>query len=211
LLVEVFTPLNGWLRVNPEFKAAVADAPENASADPNDKWGQAVSEAALIAKCLQQRNHTMRRLMQIIAQEQRAFILGGDGDLRPLTRAAIAQTLGVHESTISRAGAGKAVALPDGRLVPLSKFFDRSLSVRDRVRLLVEAEPKTHPFTDDQIAEALAEQGLQVARRTVAKYRKMLGILPAHMRLHQRPTTASRLAAHPRRPAQPLNSLALGL
>jgi RNA polymerase sigma-54 factor len=176
LLVEVFTPLSGWLRVNPEFKAALANCPE---AD-REKWTAAVERAALVAKCVQQRNHTMRRLMQIIAQVQHAYILGGDGDLHPLTRAQIALQLGLHESTISRAVAGKTAALPDGRIVPLAKFFDRSLSVRDRVRQLVEAEAR--PMTDDQIADALARDGVHIARRTVAKYRNMLGILPANIR-----------------------------
>jgi len=176
LLVEVFTPFSGWLRVSPELKAALHDC----ASEERERWSQAVMEAALVTKCLQQRNHTMRRLMRLIATEQRAFILGGDGDLHPLTRARVARELAVHESTISRAVAGKSAALPDGRIVPLSKFFDRSLSVRDRVRLLVEAE--TRPLTDDQISDCLAQQGLQVARRTVAKYRKMLGILPANIR-----------------------------
>ncbi|MGH2523290.1 MAG: hypothetical protein ACRDH2_12365 [Anaerolineales bacterium] len=191
LLVEVFTPLSGWLRVNPEFKAALADC----ALDERERWSRAVLEAGLVAKCLQQRNHTMRRLMQIIAAEQRSFILGGDGDLLPFTRAQVAKQLGVHESTISRAVAGKTAALPDGRIVPLAKFFDRSLSVRDRVRLIVETEMVSdHPFTDDQIAVALGRQGVRVARRTVAKYRKMLGILPASVRgraqarLRPRPT-----------------------
>lgn len=179
LAVEVFTPLSGWLRVNPDIKAAVASC----TGEDRERWGQAVAEAALVAKCLQQRNHTMRRLMQILAEAQRDFILGGDGDLRPTTRVQIAKTLGLHESTISRAVAGKSVALPDGRVVPLSKFFDRSLSVRDRVRHLIEGE--THPLTDDDIAAALADEGLLVARRTVAKYRKMLGILPANVRGRQ--------------------------
>ena len=176
LLVEVFTPLPGWLRVDPEFKAALAECPE---AD-REKWTPVVERAALITKCVQQRNHTMRRLMGLIAGEQRGFILGGDGDLRPLTRARMAEVLGVHESTISRAVAGKFVALPSGRIVPLAKFFDRSLSVRDRVRALVESE--TRPLTDDEIAEALGREGVRIARRTVAKYRNMLGILPAHVR-----------------------------
>lgn len=136
-----------------------------------------------MTKCLQQRNHTMRRLMEVIAQAQRKFILGGDGDLRPTTRVQIAQQLGLHESTISRAVAGKSVALPGGRVIQLAKFFDRSLSVRDRVRNLIKAEGR--PLTDDDIAEALATQGVHVARRTVAKYRKMLGILPANVRGRQ--------------------------
>lgn len=176
LMVEVFTPFSGWLRVSPDFKAALAECDE---AD-REKLSVAVEQAALVTKCLQQRNHTMRRLMQMIAERQRDFIVGGDRDLHPLTRAQVAKALGVHESTISRAVAGKSIALPNGRIVPLSKFFDRSLSVRDRVRQLVEREP--HPLTDDEIAAALAEEGIRVARRTVAKYRHMLGILPANVR-----------------------------
>lgn len=178
LVVEVAAPFSGWLRVDPALKAALAQcAPEEAE---REKWTQAVERAGLIAKCLQQRNHTLRRLMEIIAHEQRPFIVGGDGDLRPLTRSRVARTLGVHESTISRAVAGKSIALPNGRIVPLAKFFDRSLSVRDQVRRIVEAEGR--PLTDDEIAARLAEEGVQVARRTVAKYRTMLGILPAHLR-----------------------------
>ena len=176
LMVEVFTPLSGWLRVSPEFKAALPECPDT----ERERWTAAVERAALVAKCVQQRNHTMRRLMEIIAQQQHAFIIGGDGDLHPLTRAQIAKQLELHESTISRAVAGKTVALPDGRIVPLAKFFDRSLSVRDRVRQLVERE--NQPMTDDEIALALARDGVRIARRTVAKYRNMLGILPANLR-----------------------------
>jgi RNA polymerase sigma-54 factor len=90
--------------------------------------------------------------------------------------------------------AGKSIALPSGRIVPLAKFFDRSLSVRDRVRQLVEAE--TRPLTDDEIAGALAREGIRVARRTVAKYRNMLGILPANVRARQ-----IKLSPLPRAPA----------
>jgi len=177
LTVEIVSPLAGWLRVNPQLKAAVSEC---ASEEERAKWMQTVERAGLIAKCLQQRNHTLRRLMEMIAIEQRNFITGGDGDLRPFTRARVAVALGLHESTISRAVAGKSVALPNGRIVPLAKFFDRSLSVRDRVRAIVEAEAK--PLTDDEIADRLAEEGLHIARRTVAKYRNMLGILPANLR-----------------------------
>lgn len=192
LLVEVLTPLAGWLRVSPEFKTALAaaDAP-----DDRERWMQAVDRAALITKCLQQRNHTLQRLMEIIAVEQRPFILGDDGDLRPFTRSRIARTLGVHESTISRAVAGKSVALPNGRIVPLAKFFDRSLSVRDRVRVIVAQE--TRPLTDDEIAVRLSGDGVHIARRTVAKYRNMLGILPAHLRVSPAGARAQALPAMP--------------
>ncbi len=188
LLVEVLTPLAGWLRVSPDFKAAVA---ESTSPEERDRWTEALDRAALMTKCVQQRNHTLQRLMEIIAVEQRLFILGHDGDLRPLTRSRIARALSVHESTISRAVAGKSVALPNGRIVPLAKFFDRSLSVRDRVRVIVAGE--TRPLTDDEIASRLAGDGVHIARRTVAKYRTMLGILPAHLRVTAGP--AARPAA----------------
>ena len=122
----------------------------------------------------------MRRLMEILVNHQKDFILNGDGSLKPLTRSVVAKTLGVHESTISRAVASKTIALPSGRIVPLSKFFDRSLSVRDRVRQIIEAEHR--PLTDDEIADMLSRDGIDVARRTVAKYRNMLGILPANLR-----------------------------
>jgi RNA polymerase sigma-54 factor len=176
LLVEVFAPLAGWLRVNPEFKAAVAEC---AGAD-RTRWSEAVERAALVTHYVQQRSQTLRSLMDIIATQQRGFILGGDSDLRPLTRTQIAKALDVHESTISRAVAGKSATLPSGQIIPLSKFFDRSLSVRDRVRSLVEAEAL--PLTDSEIAAKLACEGVEVARRTVAKYRSMLGILPANLR-----------------------------
>ncbi|MBL8058668.1 MAG: hypothetical protein JNK29_18335 [Anaerolineales bacterium] len=190
LMVEVLTPLAGWLRVNPAFKSALAECD---TGEERERWQQAVERATLMTKCLQQRNATLQRLMGIIAVEQRGFIVGHDGDLRALTRARLAHTLGVHESTISRAVAGKAVALPNGRIVPMAKFFDRSLSVRDRVRVIVEGEPR--PLTDDEIAARLAEDGVHIARRTVAKYRTMLGILPAHLRGRARPAARPSTAA----------------
>jgi RNA polymerase sigma-54 factor len=173
LRIEVFTPVNGWLRVDPAFKAALAGCNDN----EREAWERYAARAQLFAKCLRQRNNTMCRLMEVIVREQEPYILGGDRDLKPMTRAALATHLGVHESTISRAVAHKTVALPDGRIVPLAKFFDRSLSVRDALKEIVGRE--TQPLTDDEIAGRLAGLGYKVARRTVAKYRAAEGILPA--------------------------------
>ena len=100
-----------------------------------------------------------------------------------MTRAKLADKLEVHESTVSRAVANKGVALPDGRIIPLARFFDRSLSVRDRIKEIVNSEKK--PLTDDQIADILQHQGVKIARRTVAKYRTIEGILPARLRKQQ--------------------------
>ena len=92
----------------------------------------------------------------------------------------IAQELEVHESTISRAVASKTVQLPNKRIIPLSEFFDRSLNIRTVLKDIIEGEKS--PLSDTELVEILKVQGYQVARRTVAKYRAMEGILPAHLR-----------------------------
>ncbi|MCW5876038.1 MAG: hypothetical protein KIS85_04060 [Anaerolineales bacterium] len=179
LVVEVMWPLRGLLRVNPLFQQALREAPE----DKAEQWKLDMEQANLLIKCLAQRNHTIVRLMQILAVLQRQFITGGDAHLKPLTRAAIAEELGVHESTISRAVAGKAVQLPSGKIVPLAQFFDRSLHVRTALKKIIRDEAK--PLSDTKLARLLEQQGFAIARRTVAKYRMMEGILPAHMRKAQ--------------------------
>lgn len=176
LVVEIFSAFSGLLRVNPEFRAALSDSSE----EHNEAWARHLERAALFVKCLQQRNNTMRRLMQILVAQQRDFILNGDRHLTPMTRARLAEQIGVHESTVSRAVANKGIALPDGRIIPLARFFDRSLSVRDRIKEIVSHERK--PLTDEQIASILERQGVNIARRTVAKYRAIEGILPARLR-----------------------------
>ena len=97
-----------------------------------------------------------------------------------MTRAKVADELGVHESTISRAVSGKTVQLANGRIVPLGIFFDRSLHIRAVIRKMVKNEKEI--LTDTQIVSMLAKNGYRIARRTVAKYRAMEGILPAHLR-----------------------------
>jgi RNA polymerase sigma-54 factor len=176
LQVEIFSPFRGWLRVNPLFREAAKQSDGEASED----WAQHLERASLFVKCLQQRNQTMRRMMKILVTEQQDFILNGPQKLIPMTRAKLAERLEVHESTISRAVAHKSIALPDGRIIPLARFFDRSLPVRDRIREIVKFEEK--PLTDDKIVEVLRRDGIKVARRTVAKYRSMEGILPARLR-----------------------------
>lgn len=176
LVVEVFTPFAGTLRVDPKIREAVRECTDA----EREEWAQYVERASLFAKCVPQRNHTMRRLMDSIVRAQRDFILFGDRHLAPMTRARLSKQLGVHESTISRAVAHKTASLPDGRIVPLAKFFDRSLSVRDAVKGIIARE--TSPLTDDDIVKRLAEQNIHIARRTVAKYRAAEGILPAPIR-----------------------------
>ncbi len=176
LLVEIIMPLSGTLRINPLFRQALRQISENKIGE----WKSDLERASLLIKCLQQRNNTMRRLMQRVVTIQKNFILNGEEELVPLTRAQLSKELDVHESTISRAVSGKSVQLPNSRIVPLSMFFDRSLNVRTILRNMIDDEPR--PLNDTELVDMLAKQGINVARRTVAKYRAMEGILPAHLR-----------------------------
>ncbi len=183
LVVEVISPLIGKLRINPLFRQSLSQAPT----DKIDEWQKHLEQAQLLIKCIQQRDNTIVRLMQRLAVLQRRFILSGDAHLDPITRASLAKELEVHESTVSRAVSNKAVQLPRGRIVPLAKFFDRSLHIRTALREIIAEESK--PLTDTQLAKLLKKKGYPIARRTVAKYRAMEGILPAHLRANTRSST----------------------
>jgi RNA polymerase sigma-54 factor len=122
------------------------------------------------------------RIAEMLVKRQRDYLLHGVRHLVPLTRAEVAAEIGVHESTVSRATAEKYVMLPTGEVVPCSHFFTASLSVKDQIRDMVEREDHAHPLSDQQIADALLEEGVAIARRTVAKYREELRVLPARLR-----------------------------
>lgn len=176
LVVEIIMPLAGTLRVNPLFKDAIREA----SPDKRDAWRSDLERASLFVKCIQQRNHTMQRLLQRIVSIQKNFIVHGEKYLKPITRASFSLELGVHESTISRAVANKTLQLPNRRIIPLAEFFDRSLNVRTVLKDIIASEAR--PLSDTELASMLEKGGYNVARRTVAKYRAMEGILPAHLR-----------------------------
>jgi RNA polymerase sigma-54 factor len=179
LMVEIASPYRGSLHINPLYARSIQEAEGPAAA----ALKQSVEEALCLIKGLQQRSLTFSRLLQTLAVLQREYILRGDACLSPLTQADMAHRLGVHESTISRAVNEKVVQLPNGRLVRLKRFFDRSLHVRKALRDLVAAE--SAPLSDAALAEKLAGQGFTIARRTVAKYREIEKIPPAHQRRQQ--------------------------
>jgi RNA polymerase sigma-54 factor len=178
LVVEIAMPFYGTLRVNPLFRESLQQAPS----DKAELWQADLEQATLLVKCLQQRNHTIVRLMQRLVVIQREFILYGDAYIKPITRADLADELEVHESTMSRAVSDKAVQLPSRRIIPLSMFFDRSLHVRTALKQIIDQE--SYSLSDSEIVGLLADMGFPVARRTVAKYRSIEGILPAHLRNH---------------------------
>lgn len=141
------------------------------------------SRAKLFISNIQQRRETLLKISLCICELQENFLRGGVRELRALTRAVVAQQVGVHESTVSRATANKFVMLPTRRVIPFSDFFTPSLSTKDVIKELIEREAKKgEPLTDRRICDLLLRDGIRIARRTVAKYRAELGILPSTMR-----------------------------
>src|SRR5262249_17172293 len=139
-----------------------------------------VARVRLFMANINQRRQTLEKITRCIVELQRDFLDKGIRHLQPLTRARVAQELGMHESTVSRATAAKYVMLPTGEVIPFSNFFVANLSIKDVIKDMVEHE--TTPLTDQEIALMLSDQGIPVARRTVAKYREQLNILPSTLR-----------------------------
>ena len=132
--------------------------------------------AKFFVDCVHRRWHTLHRVMGLVVDYQRDFLTHGIRYLRPLTRAEVATRLGLDEGTVSRATANKYALLPNGRLIPLSDFFDSSLGVKDVLRELIASETPKHRLSDDELARLLTARGMPMARRTVTKYREEMGI-----------------------------------
>jgi len=143
-------------------------------------------------KNIQQRFDTILRVSRAIVERQKNFFTHGELAMRPLVLRDIADELGLHESTISRVTTAKYMATPIGTY-ELKYFFGSGLgtetggnasstAVRALIKQFVSAENPAKPLSDSQIAEMLKEQGIECARRTVAKYREALKIAPANLR-----------------------------
>jgi RNA polymerase sigma-54 factor len=181
--VEVVESRRFVLRVNPMYTRLSADLHRSsASMNPDEKRHvqQYVGRAKLFIANINQRRQTLYNITRCLVDQQREFLERGVRHLRPLSRAAVAQQLGVHESTVSRATASKYVMLPNGEVIPYAHFFTPSLSVKDIMKEVIEKEGK--PLTDSEIVERLKDRGIHIARRTVAKYRMQLAILPSSLR-----------------------------
>ena len=151
-----------------------------------------LQEARWFMKNIQQRFDTILRVSQAIVERQKAFFTHGEIAMKPLVLREIADELGLHESTISRVTTAKYMTTPQGTF-ELKYFFGSSLNtetggnasstaVRALIRQMVAAEDPKKPLSDSTLSEMLEEQGIQVARRTVAKYREALKIAPANLR-----------------------------
>jgi len=181
--VEVVESKRFALRINPMYTRLSADLHRSSgamSADEKKHVQQYVGRAKLFIANINQRRQTLFNITRCLVDQQHDFLEHGVRHLRPLSRAAIAQHLGVHESTVSRATASKYVMLPNGEVIPYAHFFTPSLSVKDIMKEVIEKEGK--PLTDSEIVERLKTKGIHIARRTVAKYRMQLAILPSSLR-----------------------------
>lgn len=181
--VEVVESRRFVLRINPMYTRLSADLHRSsATMNPDEKRHvqRYVGRAKLFIANINQRRQTLYNITRCLVDQQREFLEQGVRHLRPLSRAAVAQELGVHESTVSRATASKYVMLPNGEVIPYSHFFTPSLSVKDIMKEVIEKEGK--PLTDSEIVQRLDDRGIHIARRTVAKYRMQLAILPSSLR-----------------------------
>jgi RNA polymerase sigma-54 factor len=151
-----------------------------------------LNSANWMIQAIEQRRQTMLKVMNFIVDRQRAFFEKGVEYLKPLTLREVAEVISMHESTVSRVTNEKYVQTPRG-VLPLKFFFSSALttasgedasarSIRAKLEKMVHDEDPGKPLTDQQIVHLFQEQGIQIARRTVAKYRDQLGILPARMR-----------------------------
>ncbi len=138
--------------------------------------------AKFFIDCMHRRWRTLKRVAELIVDYQCEFLEKGVRYLRPLTRAEIATRLNLDEGTVSRATANKYVLLPNGRLMPISDFFDGSLAVKDVLRELIASEESKHRLSDDELARLLTARGIPMARRTVTKYREEMGIASSRER-----------------------------
>jgi RNA polymerase sigma-54 factor len=151
-----------------------------------------LQEARWLIKNVQQRFETIMRVSQEIVDRQRGFLANGAVSMRPLVLREVADSLGLHESTISRVTTQKFMLTPHGTF-ELKYFFGShvatdtggsasSTAIRALIKQLIQAEDSKHPLSDSQIVELLGGQGIVVARRTIAKYREALNIAPVSQR-----------------------------
>jgi RNA polymerase sigma-54 factor len=151
-----------------------------------------LNSANWMIQAIEQRRQTMLKVMNYIVERQREFFEKGVQFLKPLTLREVAEVISMHESTVSRVTNEKFVQTPRG-VLPLKFFFSSGLSttagedvsargIKAQIQKLVSEENPKHPLTDQAIVNILKETGVQIARRTVAKYRDQLGVLSARMR-----------------------------
>ena len=178
------------VRINQEYARMSAD--KKVSTQDRTFLKKNLSNAQWLMDAVAQRQHTLLRVINAVLDEQREFFDYGPEALRPLPMKTIADRLGIHVATVSRAVSEKYLMTPRG-IVPLRSFFSGGLStdsgedvsanaVRATIEEIINGEDKAKPLSDEAIVKQLKDRGIEIARRTVAKYRDQLGVPTARMR-----------------------------
>jgi RNA polymerase sigma-54 factor len=179
------------LRISRLYQELAADK-KKFTGETREFVTEKLNGAQWLIQAIEQRRQTMLKVMNFIVDRQREFFEKGIEYLKPLTLREVADVISMHESTVSRVTNQKYVQTPRG-VFPLKFFFSSSLettsgedasarAVRAQIQKLVGDENPGRPLTDAEIVQSLQDRGVRIARRTVAKYRDQLGILPARMR-----------------------------
>lgn len=178
------------LRIGNDYKDMLSQS--GSTREVKEYLREKIRGGRFFIKCIEQRQHTLLNIAREIVDRQRDFFDLGPANLRPMTMSQVAQAVGVHETTVSRAVSGKYMSTPRG-LFELKYFFTSGYttaegqavsneSVRQAIAEIIKSEEAKRPFSDQDIVAMLGERGVPIARRTVAKYREQLGILPSHLR-----------------------------
>jgi RNA polymerase sigma-54 factor len=182
------------LRINEEYARLAKD--KSMERKDRDFLKTNLGNAQWLIEAVEQRKRTLLRVVRAVVDAQRDFFDYGPQALKPLPMTQVAEQLGIHVATVSRAVAEKHLATPRG-IVPLRKFFSRGLqttgedgesesmawdAIKVALKEVIDAEDKSSPLSDETLVEELKKRGIEIARRTVAKYRDQIGIPAARLR-----------------------------
>lgn len=190
LKIEIYNESIPELRINPHYRRLLRDPQTDAKTKHFIR--EKIQNAMNLIRALSLRQSTLREITEAIVKAQPDFFEKGFAHLRPLRLKDIASQTSMHESTVSRAISGKYVSTPQG-MIPYRSFFSTKVesaggeaesqkSMMEKIRTLIQHESKAKPLSDQEIVKIFKAQGIVIARRTVAKYRDLLKILPSHMR-----------------------------
>lgn len=180
------------VRLNAGYRRMLENKDATSEKDVRNYIRERYSSALMLMKNIEQRRQTILKVCQCVVDRQRDFLEQGLDHLQPMMIKELAEEIGVHASTVSRAVAGKFVHTPQG-VFELRFFFSEAvqgpagagtalLVLKRKVKKMIDEEDPAHPLTDDQITARLNEEGIQVTRRTVAKYREDMKIPSTHQR-----------------------------
>jgi RNA polymerase sigma-54 factor len=178
------------LRISNAYKDLLAQP--GTAADARSYIREKIRGAKFLIRSVAQRQETIQKIAAEIVRHQHDFLDEGPSHLKPLNMATIASLVGVHETTVSRAIAGKYMSTPHG-VFELKYFFTSGVrneegedvsntAVKTAIAEIIKSEPPQKPWSDEHLVKQLAQRSIKVARRTVAKYREAMGVLPSHLR-----------------------------